>query len=451
VLDKTGFRLNLLDLSFEPEISRAIRTAVTGRERLVAVTVRNTDDCFLASQDFCLDRTREIIREIKALTPAPVVVGGVGYSIFARDALDFLGADVGVAGEGEEALCQIAARVMAGQDLHGMTGVLLRDGPVGQVGHAPVVDLAGMDLSARSVVDNARYLREGAMAGFETKRGCDQTCIYCADPVAKGTRIRMRRPDNVAQEFKNLLRQRVDTFHTCDSEFNLPPDHAREVCEAIVRAGLADRIRWYAYATPYPFPEELAEAMRRAGCVGIDFGVDHADDEMLKRLGRRHRVSHLRETAARCRRHGLVTMYDLLVGGPGETRASIVRALEALRSMEVDRVGIAFGARIYPGTRLARLVNREGFRLDNPNLRGHVEGNERFLRPIYYVSGSLGQDIDPFLQELIKDDERFFFGGTEPSDRNYNYNDNTVLVQAIQAGERGAFWDILRRVSSKAV
>ena len=35
----------------------------------------------------------------------------------------------------------------------------------------------------------------------------------------------------------------------------------------------------------------------------------------------------------------------------------------------------------------------------------------------------------------------------EAADRNYNYNDNSILSQAIQNGERGAYWDILRRAA----
>ncbi|MFH1739202.1 MAG: radical SAM protein [bacterium] len=447
-LEQAGFQTGLLDLSFEQDPSSAIRGALSGDEHLVAVTVRNIDDCYYTSQDFCLDRTREIISEIREYTSAPIVVGGVGYSIFPKEALDFLKADAGVIGEGEEVLCNLAAGLTDGKDLTAQPGLLLRGARIVDVLPAEPPNLAEMDLSHRSVVDNARYFREGAMAGFETKRGCNQKCIYCPEPGSKGSIIRVRDPENVAQELENLLNQGVDTFHTCDSEFNLPPDHAIEVCNAIVRRGLGDRIRWYAYAVPHPFPEELAVAMRRAGCVGIDFGADHAHEGMLARLGRRHREEHLWETAERCRRHGMVTMYDLLLGGPGETRESIAYTVDIVKSVAVDRVGVAFGARIYPRTALGNLVNREGFHSDNPSLHGSVNGNTGFLRPVYYVSASLGDDIGPFLHDLIGEDDRFLFGGTEPSDHNYNYNDNSVLAEAIRSGARGAFWDILRRVSS---
>jgi len=95
----------------------------------------------------------------------------------------------------------------------------------------------------RSWVDNKRYFKEGGQAGFETKRGCNGSCIYCADPVAKGRNIRLRPPSAVADEVEHLVAQGIDHLHTCDSEFNLPPEHAIAVCEEFERRRLGDKVR----------------------------------------------------------------------------------------------------------------------------------------------------------------------------------------------------------------
>ena len=60
-----------------------------------------------------------------------------------------------------------------------------------------------------------------------------------------------------------------------------------------------------------------------------------------------------------------------------------------------------------------------------------------------------GEGVQEFIRGLVAGDVRFFFGGTEQIDENYNYNDNTKLIQAISNGHRGAFWDILRRVEEE--
>jgi hypothetical protein len=263
--------------------------------------------------------------------------------------------------------------------------------------------------------------------------------------VAKSRRVRLRPPEAVALEVEALLAQGIDHLHTCDSEFNLPEVHAKEVCKALRERGLGDRIRWYAYCTPMPFSDELAGWMKRAGCVGIDFGVDHGDDGMLQRLGRNFRATDLLETARLCRKHGLVFMFDLLLGGPGETPETLRRAIELMRRAEPDRVGLSIGVRIYPGTPLARRLLRESITPDHPALFGQVADNPDFLAPIFYVEPPLGQGIFELVGTLVGEDERFFFADPTKADRNYNYNANEVLREAIRRGARGAYWDILRK------
>ncbi|MDH7500663.1 MAG: hypothetical protein QHH30_09820, partial [candidate division NC10 bacterium] len=83
---------------------------------------------------------------------------------------------------------------------------------------------------------------------------------------------------------------------------------------------------------------------------------------------------------------------------------------------------------------------------DKRSLRGAPEENRGLLRPVFYLSSALGEDIDDYIDSLIGGDVRFLFGNRKKVDRNYNYNDNSLLVKAIAEGYRGAFWDILRRI-----
>lgn len=178
-------------------------------------------------------------------------------------------------------------------------------------------------LARRDLVDNRRYFAEGGQAGLETKRGCDRRCIYCADPLAKGRKLRLRPKAHIIQEITNLLAQGIDCFHLCDAEFNIPEEHAREVCRGIVRAGLGERIRWYTYASPRPFSPELALLMRRAGCAGINFGVDSAHPGVLQSLGRDFGPEEIAAAVRASNHAGLACMLDLLIGGPQETPETV--------------------------------------------------------------------------------------------------------------------------------
>jgi radical SAM superfamily enzyme YgiQ (UPF0313 family) len=446
-LRDAGFEVELLDLAFAPSPEEAIDATMRREWLLVAVSVRNVDDSFAASRDFCLARTKELIDRIRARTDAPVVLGGAGFSLFPREAMTFCEVPYAVRGEGEEPLARLARCIAEGRSPDGVPGLLVRrDGEIVD-GNPPLRhDLASMPAWRRDLVDNARYLREGGQVGFETKRGCPKPCAYCADPVAKGTRVAARTPEQVADELESLAARGIDVFHTCDAEFNVPRAHALAVCDALAERGLGRRIRWYAYAVPEHFDDPLAAAMRRAGCIGVDFTTDHAVPAMIAALGRQHTPDDIRRTAAACHCHGLVFMCDLLLGGPGETRDSIRTVLDLMREVEPHRVGTSLGIRLYPGTPLVDRLARRGQLHGNPSITG-LEGNPHLLRPAYYVEAALGDDIGDHIRSLIGGDPRFLFPSGDESPANYNYNDNSVLCDAIRRGARGAFWDILRRLA----
>ncbi|MDO8589266.1 MAG: radical SAM protein [Armatimonadota bacterium] len=441
------FEVRLLDLCFHPKVTQPIIDALHDfRPHVIGVSVRNTDDCYYAGRDFVLPRIKHVLQTIREKSSAPVVLGGVGFSIAPKETLEFLDGDFGIEGEGEEAYCELVEGIARGGDPIGIPGLLFRR--KGQTIHT-VPKFSQVDsfpAHTRRFVDNARYFKEGGQIGFETKRGCTMACIYCADPVAKGRQIRMRSPGKVVDELKALLDQGVDHFHTCDSEFNVPEDHGVAVCEAITAAGLAGRIRWYAYCAPTPFSHELAGAMKEAGCAGVDFGADSGDDEMLANLKRHFKSDDLRRTARVCREYEIPFMYDLLIGGPGETFMSVKHTINLMKEIGPDCVGTAIGVRVYSGTRIAEMVRNEGPIETNPALHGVKEDNPGFIKPLFYISPAVGSGVEGYVEQLIGGDPRFFLVTPEQSERNYNYNDNTILVNAIKHGYRGAYWDILRRL-----
>ena len=375
------------------------------------------------------------------------MLGGAGLSVAPEAILEFTGADYALAGEGEVSMALLSDR-SDGSDMSDIPGLVYREGSIIRSNPPEWMDLADLPIRSRRWLDNTRYFREGGQAGIETKRGCDRKCIFCADPAGKGRSNRVRPPSHVIAEIKALLDQGIDVYHLCDCEFNIPLAHAEDVCRAIIESGLGDRIRWYTYATPKPFTDELAALMVRAGCRGIDFGADSGDDKVLRSLGRDFTSKDVRRTAEICRRHGITFMYDLLIGGPAETNESVKRTIELMKRIEPDRVGVSIGVRIYNGTALGEMVRRAGVTPSNPTLHGTIEGNESFLAPIYYLSPTVGMEVFSLVDELVAGDSRFLHASPAELEGNYNYNDNTVLVDAIRDGFRGAYWDILRRVQA---
>lgn len=427
-LNAAGHHADLLDLCWEPDPVEAIaRFFAAASYHLVGVTLRNTDDCGYPDCHSFLPEFTAFIRAIRASTAALVVVGGVGFSVMPERVLERSGADAGLWGEGEFIFPELATRLDRHREIGDLPGLVLRQGSSWRRNPPRMGALDTLPPMTRRWADNRRYFQRGGQAGFETRRGCPARCVYCADPLAKGRRTRLRPPAAVVDEIECLLDQGIDHLHTCDGEFNLPANHALAVSREIARRGLGSRLRWYAYCAPRPFSRELARAMRAAGCAGINFGADHGDDAMLNRLGRNYTGQDVINASRQAREQGMSVMLDLLLGSPGETEASLTRGIETIKQAAPDRVGVTVGIRVYEGTPLAQT-------LPPPT------------EPYFYLEPTIAPEIFALLDRQIAGDPRFlFFDPTRPN-LNYNYNANTRLIEAIAQGHRGAYWDILRRL-----
>ncbi|MFC2060559.1 B12-binding domain-containing radical SAM protein, partial [Chloroflexota bacterium] len=431
-LVEAGVPVGVLDLSFESDWKASLQRELRhGEPMAVGVSVRNTDDCSFISRKSFLPWIHDVVAEVKRLSQAYVVLGGVGFSVMPKVILRLTEAHAGVVGDGEESIVALARCLMNSEEVSNLPNLFYwRGGNIICSGRADV-DLASLPMPRRHLFDNKKYEEMGAMVGIETKRGCSQHCIFCADPVAKGSTIRLRPPVTVVEEFRDLLVQGVTWFHLCDSEFNLPIRHAKEICQAVIEAGLGGRLRWYCYCSPTPFDGELAGLMRRAGCCGINFGVDSLCDEQLLRLGRSHSTGDVQRLVSILKEAGLNYMFDLLIGGPGETEQTVRATIGKVRELDVPLTGIAAGVRVYPKTPLAQAI-AGGF--DKEGL--HPERGHAFHEPFFYFSPYLGADSSAFIKELVSDDPRFLFLASPDEEGSYNYAGDEALCQMIREGAR---------------
>jgi radical SAM superfamily enzyme YgiQ (UPF0313 family) len=194
--------------------------------------------------------------------------------------------------------------------------------------------------------------------------------------------------------------------------------------------------------------------MKRAGCVGIDFGGDAACESMLRIYQRQYHKDDIAYAVSICRANGIAVMVDLLLGGPGETPGTVAETIDFIKKIGPDCVGAALGVRIYPGTALEAMVAAETVSGEPPNLHRKYSGPVDFSKPTFYISEALGEDSAKLVRDLIGGDQRFFPPHSDISDKgvgtkvftDHNYNDNKQLVAAINNGARGAYWDILRQL-----
>jgi len=123
---KAGHNVVLLNLMFEGDTQSVIQDCIEGfRPEVIGTSVRNIDDQNMADPKFLLPPVREVVKTCRSLCDAPIIVGGAGYSIFPESTLRYLGADMGIRGEGEVAFAALLERLAKGAPMSGLPGLYL--------------------------------------------------------------------------------------------------------------------------------------------------------------------------------------------------------------------------------------------------------------------------------------------------------------------------------------
>lgn len=450
-LQEAGYEPELLDLAFESDWYAATNQAVAKREiAAIAILVRHLDDGLYNSQTYFLPKSRTLVEYLRSKTRAPIILVGGAYTLVPESILRFCGADFGIAGDPEDTLPRLLRAFEHGSDFSRVSNIGWLENRSFHQRRTEPASLNGRWLSQRRFIDNVRYFNEGGVTRFETKRGCLHREIYSTDPITRGISLRLRDAAHVAQELENLANMGIYSLYADDPSFNEPRGHAMAVCRAMQERNLRQRVRWYANCTPRDFDEDLAEAMAVAGCQGVHVRVDSGDSEQLLRLGHTHTPEDIMNVAEWCRRAGILTLFEVIIGGPGESRRSIERTINLMKATNPDMVSIQYGLRVYPNTPLGTAMLHMTPLRDNFHLRGAIYNNDRLLRPVFYIESLLGRGIEEYIEELIDHDPKYLFPFRKDMDKTYNYNDPTILTEAIlHEGHRGAHWDIWRRLIYK--
>lgn len=380
-----GHRVSLLDFMLTPNPREQLRTVVDEfQPDVVGMSIRNIDDQSMESTRFLLHEVREVIAEVRALTSAPIVLGGAGYSIFPEASLAYLNADMGIQGEGESAFCDLLRRIESKEDLAGVPGLYVA-GRGAQGKRAFVKDLDRLPLPSPSML-SVQAFDEDFWLPVQTRRGCPLHCSYCSTPTIEGSFVRKRSPQMVVRWLREWVGLGVRQFYFVDNTFNLPPSYAKVLCREMATT-LPD-IAWRCILYPGKIDEELVNLMAAAGCREVSLGFESGAHRILRGMNKRFNPEDVRAAAKALADRGIRRMGFLMLGGPAETRESALESLAFADALNLDLVKITVGIRIYPYTALASTALEEGIIAPGDNL----------LSPKFYVT----KHLEEWLKETVK-------------------------------------------------
>lgn len=326
----------LVDLCFENDAESALRTALESfSPDLVAVGMRNLQRADYTGTGDSIAHYAGLLRTIRSVCDAPIVMGGAGFSVVPRELMGRLQPDFGISGEAEAAFPALIDAIELGGDLGSVPslhrferGALVSNPPASRF-----VDLDSLAEPDRSLVD-PRYDLESGIDSLQTSRGCPLRCDYCTYPTIEGRIGRLRSPEKVADEFERIAceRARVNHVFIVDSVFNLPTSHAHAVCKALESRSRS--LPWTCYANPLGFDASLARAMARAGCAGMEVGSDSGSDTTLERLRKGFTTAQVRRLHEIAAGEGIPDCHTFILGTPHEDLDEVRRTLDFIVDLD---------------------------------------------------------------------------------------------------------------------
>ena len=198
----------------------------------------------------------------------------------------------------------------------------------------------------------------GPYAFVVTSRGCPAGCRFCIKHVTYGQQVRVRSPESIIRELHELGRLGVHTVHMYADLFTVNREQVMGLCRLIRREGL--RLRWTCNSRVDFVDRELLDAMAEAGCWLISWGIESADEAILRRVHKGYRPEQAEQALRWAREAGIKNWGYFIIGLPGETEETIDRTIALARRLPLD-LALFHIAAPHPGTPFYREVVEQGW------------------------------------------------------------------------------------------
>lgn len=204
-------------------------------------------------------------------------------------------------------------------------------------------------LEALPVVETNRLVTTGGhYAYLKIAEGCDKHCTYCIIPKIRGN-YRSVPMERLIEEARVLADQGVKELIVVAQETTLYGKDIygeKSLHKLLKELCRISGIRWIRilYCYPEEIDDSLIQVMKEEEkiCNYLDLPIQHASDEILKRMGRRTSKEQLTQTIRKLRKEipDIALRTTLITGFPGETQEQHEELMEFVDTMEFERLGV---------------------------------------------------------------------------------------------------------------
>ena len=344
-LRKNGFKVEIIDAAVL-DLTDEVVVKILKRKKPYLIGL------YVVS--FSLPAIYSLIRKIKSQTNCLVMVGGPHITHQPQSVFK-LGADYGIAGEGELALVDF----LKSKNKKQIAGLIYKDQKNWRINRPQLIkDLDILPFPARDLLPNDRYyspLFGGKTTTMVTSRGCVYNCIFCGLPT--GRVYRKRSVKNIIQELEKLIKDSFQYLEIQDDFFTFDHQKVKEICRFLIER--KTNLRWGCETRADFVDEKILSLMKKAGCYNVNFGVEAGSERVRNKIiGKNLSSRAILKAVKAAKKVGLKTVAYFIFGHPTETLVEMKKTLKFARELKPNYAEFHLSIPI-PGSRLFTIACRE--------------------------------------------------------------------------------------------
>lgn len=398
--------VHILDLNLYPDPKSTLKEQIKQLQPdVIGICLRNIDNQNRVSFVYYYPDFQATVQSIREVSPySRIIAGGPGFSMFAQIIMENNPEiEFGVYLEAEESLPELLRNLDQPEEVKGIYHRQGKD--VYFTGPRELPHFHQLPLPDRNLPYLEDYKKAYFAFGIQTKRGCCLNCSYCNYPFLSGAKIRSRSPVEVVNEIEELRQiTNCNRFFFADPVFNVPQDHAQDICSEIISRKL--EVSWGAYFDIKYAQKDFLCLAKQAGCQDFIFSPDGFSIRALRGLNKDFGQEEIKDVIDLFKNNPELkqnhALFGFFINPPGESFWGLMQTLYIYTKIKLflrkDITASLGWIRIEPYTQLCGLAQKNHcLDLEHPLLPKKSHN----LDKLFYSNSQIGY-IDSLLKGLFK-------------------------------------------------
>ena len=287
----------------------------------------------------------------------PICLGGPYVTTIGEEIFRETPADYAVYGEGEVTFTELISHLKGEKELAEIKGLMYRNGNGGVIvnpAREKFRNLDALPIPAYDIFPMDRY----PLHRMVTTRGCPFSCAWCNSGSIWGRHYQEMSAERIVEEVEYLIcNYGKKIFVFGDNTFNADLKRLEAFCDLLIRKNI--HILWSASFRAEIMTPEMARKMKQAGCYNVSIGIESANDQILRNIGKGTTIAKVSQGIRMLKDAGIEVMSQYVIGSPGETLESIKESIEYARHSGCDYTNF-YAVLPYKGTRQWDYVKEHG-------------------------------------------------------------------------------------------